>query len=585
MPPASQSSEQAFHPPSPEVFRPPRERWLHPAAFGFSRLAIQLIAVNLCALTALLAATLWISDLRRGAIDAVARSLTVQSDAVAAAFALSRSTETGIPLMSRLEQSVGDAKARGNGATAKAAAPPARVDRAELESLLGRILEGSPARVRTYDATGRRITDSAISLSGPGSAAQVLLDQHQDGSFFDPLWHRLSNSLFSPALDREPDDREPAVTLPEVTAALGGVKDVAARLTPDGDILISVATPIRDNTGEVIGVLHLRSGPGAVVQMARAQELGITKVFILAGILAVLLSLLLAATVTRPLRRLAAAAERIRRGGASTPMPELRDAGEIGELSRVLHDMTVALYQRIDAIEAFAGEVAHELKNPLTSLRSAVETLPLARNDSARERLMEVIQHDVRRIDRLISDISEASKLDAELNRHRYERFDLLRLLRSVVAAQAELAADRDQSIEFVVRGDPDPSTYHVMGSDSRLSQVFINLIDNARSFTPDEGRVLVTAQRFSNFVEVVVDDEGPGIAEEALERIFERFYTDRTEQRSFGNNSGLGLAISRQIVDAHNGEIFAENRYRSTLSADRDVAGARFTVRLPAAT
>ena len=410
-----------------------------------------------------------------------------------------------------------------------------------------------------------------------------MLDSTGESGFLDALWHRLSNALFLPELPPEPADHGPTVTLPEVTAGLGGIKDVAIRMTDEGDILISVATPIRDATGAVVGVLHLRSGPGAVAEMALAQELAIAKVFVVGGIVAVFLSLLLAATVTRPLRRLAAAAERIREGGASTPMPELRDAGEIGELSRVLHDMTVALYERIDAIEAFAGEVAHELKNPLTSLRSAVETLPLARNDDARKRLMDVIQHDVRRIDRLISDISEASKLDAELNRHQYERFDLVRLLRTVVAAQAELAADRNQSVELVVRGDLDASAFQVHGSDSRLSQVFTNLIDNARSFTPEGGRVVTTVQRFASFIEVVVDDEGPGIAEEALERIFERFYTDRSEQRSFGNNSGLGLAISRQIVDAHNGEIFAENCYRTTLDPSRDVAGARFTVRLPA--
>lgn len=601
-PPATQQpgGGESFHPPSPEVFRPARQRWLNPAAFGFSRLALQLLAVSLTSLVLLLAATLWVADLRRGAVDAVVRSLTVQSNAVAAAFARSRSSESGLLLLSRLGQ--GSRASAADGTTGNAAesaadvsgtatnsvapapapAPDARVDRAELEGLLGRILEGSPARVRTFDPGGRRITDSAIALEGPNTRAGQVLDGTAGAGFLDSLWHRVSNTLFLKAFPPEPDDLGPTVTLPEVTAALSGVKDVAARITPDGDVLISVATPIRDAGGEIVGALHLRSGPGAVGDMALAQELAIVRVFLAAAIVAAFLSLLLAASVTRPLRRLASAAERIRRGGASTPMPELRDAGEIGELSRVLHDMTVALYQRIDAIEAFAGEVAHELKNPLTSLRSAVETLPLARNDSARQRLMDVIQHDVRRIDRLISDISEASKLDAELNRHQYERFDLVRLLRTVVAAQAEIAADRSQSVELVVRGNPEPGAYQVHGSDSRLSQVFINLIDNARSFTPEGGRVVITVQRFSSFIEVVVDDEGPGIAEEALERIFERFYTDRSEQRSFGNNSGLGLAISRQIVDAHNGEIFAENRHRTTLEPGRDVAGARFTVRLP---
>jgi two-component system sensor histidine kinase ChvG len=211
-----------------------------------------------------------------------------------------------------------------------------------------------------------------------------------------------------------------------------------------------------------------------------------------------------------------------------------------------------------------------------------VETLPLAKTDKSRDRLLEVIQHDVRRIDRLITDISDASKLDAELNRRRHDRFDLIGLLRHVVNAQSEIARERGQAVKLDLRS---PNASHsVLGNDSRLGQVFTNLVDNARSFTPDGGTVTVAVQRFSSFIEVVVDDEGPGIDEAVMERIFERFYTDRSEQQSFGNNSGLGLAISRQIIEAHGGEIFAENRYRTTLGPERDVAGARLTVRLPSA-
>lgn len=547
--------------------RPARGRFaqrpgrLHPATFGVSILALKLAAFFVVGLVLLFVAVLWVADLRTGAIDVVARSLIEQSDTVQAALMRSDNERTGAPLVNALQPADETAENR---------------ERTELAGLLVRLTEGSTTRVRTYDAKGRQVTDNlddAATASGP-------LHPHS-GNLLSRLWDIGSSAILPPRLTAEPvvtGGDQPT----EITAALAGTKSVVKRATGEGDILVSVATPLRNGAGEVVGVLHLRSGPGIVSDLARRQELAIARVFLIAGGLAIALSIVLAAMVTRPLRRLAAEAEYVRSGGFASPMPTLYEKGEVGELSRVLNEMTEALYKRIDAIEAFAGEVAHELKNPLTSLRSAVETLPLAKNEDSRTRLMDVIQHDIRRIDRLISDISDASKLDAELNRQRFERFNLVAVLSSVINAQADLAAEHNQSVEMVAPGDAD--TYMVLGNDSRLRQVFDNLIDNARSFTPDGGRIIATAQRFASFIEVVIDDEGPGIAEEALERIFERFYTDRPGPGGFGNNSGLGLAISRQIVEAQNGEIFAENRYRPTGKDGHEVAGARFTVRLPSA-
>jgi len=571
--------ERRFKAPSPGVFRPTRNRFLQPATFGLSRLALQLVAVMLAGLALLLLATLSAASLRQGAADAVLRSLLVQSDAVVAALSGGEEVEDG-PLLALApaEPAAGGTAAAESGD----AAPPSLVttiDRSAVERRIGRVLEGSRSRARIFGIDGQRLADSSITLA---DAAAETRPARPASGVLGALWESAAGPFLAPDMPPEPEEGAAATAYPELGAALGGVKSAALRLDSDGDILVSVATPVLGEANRVVAALHLRSAEGAVTDVARTQEIAIVRVFLLAAVLAVVLSLLVSATINNPIRRLAQAADRIRRGGASTPMPELGDGGEVGELSRVLHDMTAALYARIDSIEAFAGEVAHELKNPLTSLRSAVETLPLARTDHARDQLLDVIQHDVRRIDRLISDISEASKLDAELNRHRYERFDLIALLRAVVEAQAEIATERAQSVEFVVRGQDRPRAFEIIGNDGRLSQVFTNLIDNARSFTPDGGRVVTTAQRFDNFIEVVVDDDGPGIAEDSLERIFERFYTDRSDQQSFGNNSGLGLAISRQIIEAHNGEIFAENRYRTTLGPDRDVAGARFTVRLP---
>jgi len=254
---------------------------------------------------------------------------------------------------------------------------------------------------------------------------------------------------------------------------------------------------------------------------------------------------------------------------------------EIGHLSGALREMTDALYTRIEAIESFAADVAHELKNPLTSLRSAVETLPLARSEESRARLLAVIQHDVKRLDRLISDISAASRLDAEMQRHEAEPVDTAKLLATIVGVASE---PHDDGVAVKLNVLPARSgAYMVMGQDTRLGQVVDNLVANARSFSPPGGSVRVTCRRVKKQVEIIVDDDGPGIPTEAMQRIFERFYTHRPQQ-AFGQNSGLGLSISKEIIEAHGGRVWAENRQSATVPGlPPKVLGARFVVRLPA--
>jgi len=250
-----------------------------------------------------------------------------------------------------------------------------------------------------------------------------------------------------------------------------------------------------------------------------------------------------------------------------------------------VREMTMALYNRMEAIESFAADVSHELKNPLTSLRSAVETLPLAKTEQAKARLTGIIQHDIRRLNRLISDISDASRLDAELARQDSVPVDIRQLLTTVVGiARDTTPADGPKIQLHIAPGDA--HQFIVLGHDGRLGQVVNNLIDNARSFSPKSGTVRVTARPLEDAIEVIVDDEGPGIRADQFERIFERFYTDRPEQEAFGQNSGLGLSISKQIVEAHRGTIVAENRTRASKEPGTPpvVLGARFVVRLPTA-
>lgn len=560
-------------------------RRFDPAAYGLSRPTFIVLAIKLAGVSLLVLAVLHFGQVRQKLSEAALRSLLVQADTLVAMLT------TAWPADSPQILWLGAQPAGGADTTpAQGTAPPLEtaIDRSAVERLFSAVLEGSGTRVRLYGIDGQRLTDSRIALRDREDVAirplAPLGDAPAEAAVGPPgPWQWLTRRIATSRLPLEPAEPRTRANQPEVDRALDGVKAAEQRVTASGDIVVSLATPIFDDDGRIAAALQLSTAAPMINAAAADYERTILRIWAAALLLTATICLIVAMTVSRPVARLASAAERVKRGGPYIPVRGLREDSQLGQLDRLLQDMTNALYSRIDSIEAFAGEVAHEVKNPLTSLRSAVETLPLVKTQRARDQLMEVITHDVQRIDRLISDISSASKLDAELNRHRYTRVDLVRLLHAVVATQDELAAERTQHVELRVRSTQHPNGFLVMGNDGRLGQVFTNLVDNGRSFTPEGGSVRVSAARLVNFIEVVVDDEGPGIRDDMLERIFERFYTDRAAQRSFGNNSGLGLAICKQIIEAHDGEIFAENRYRTTLTR-RDVEGARFTVRLPVA-
>ena len=369
---------------------------------------------------------------------------------------------------------------------------------------------------------------------------------------------------------------------PEVAQALEGLHASRVRVNDRGEVIVSVAVPVQ-RFRAVRGALMLSTQGADIDQMVEAERLAIVKVFLVAAGVMVVLSILLAGTIAGPVRRLADGAERVRRRiRTRVEIPDFtRRRDEIGHLSGTLREMTNALYTRIEAIESFAADVAHELRNPLTSLRSAVETLPLAKSEDSRRRLLDVIEHDVKRLDRLISDISDASRLDAELQRQEVGTVDLANQLELLVTAANEVWPDA-ATVSLTFEGGP-PASFQIPGHDSRVGQVVSNLIDNARSFSPPNGKVRVTCRRLKGEVEVIVDDDGPGVRPDALEKIFERFYTDRPNQ-SFGQNSGLGLSISKQIVEAHGGRMWAENRTGVAIAGEEPkVLGARFVVRLPA--
>ncbi len=369
---------------------------------------------------------------------------------------------------------------------------------------------------------------------------------------------------------------------PEVMGALSGGRSQIVRLTEKGEMIVSVAVPVQ-RFRAVLGVLQLSTQGGDIDKIVTAERYAMIRVFAVAVVVNIILSLLLAGTIANPIRRLSAAAVRVRKSiKMRQEIPDFSERqDEIGDLSVAVRDMTQSLYARIDAIESFAADVSHELKNPLTSMRSAVETLPLVKTDSQRADLLKVIQHDVQRLDRLITDISDASRLDAELVREDESPVDFAKLLSNLVDIfdQGHLG---DISVKLHIANTPPGVTgYTVIGHESRLGQIISNLVDNARGFIPKKGgRIDIYLSRRKHFLEARVEDNGPGIRSENIETIFQRFYTDRPGVDAFGKNSGLGLSISRQIVEAHGGTLTAQNIVDE---ADADkVLGARFILRLP---
>jgi two-component system sensor histidine kinase ChvG len=554
-------------------------------ALSFSSLTRRIVSLNLAGLIALVASILYLSQFRAGLIDARAENLLSTGEVIARAIAATGTTENNgltIDPERLLDLKPGETFGPSDDALSGLDFP---INPERIAPVLRGLISPTKTRARIYDRDGVLILDSR-SLYGRGDVMRFELAPPSAGApgIVDRATVAIRTWLNRGDLPLYRElGPENGKGYNEVSRALDGVKGSMVRINERGEVIVSVAVPVQ-HFRAVNGALLLSTQGGDIDQMVTAERLAILKIFAVAAVVMIVLSLLLASTIAGPVRRLADSAERVRRRiRTRVEIPDFtgrRD--EIGHLSGALRDMTDALYNRIEAIETFAADVAHELKNPLTSLRSAVETLPLARNENSRSRLLAVIEHDVKRLDRLISDISDASRLDAELQRQDVAPVDLRRLLNTLTSVANETRLGHDVAVEVRFEGSP-RDTFSIPGHDSRLGQVISNLLVNAQSFSLSGGKVRIVCRRVRSEIEIVIDDDGPGIREDALEKIFERFYTDRPHQ-GFGQNSGLGLSISKQIIEAHRGRIWAENR-SGPVNAENEptVAGARFVVRLPA--
>ena len=528
----------------------------------YSPLTLRILLLNLVPVALLALGAVYLSDYEDELIDTELASLLVQGEMVAAG--------------------IGEVAVVGGETTVN------RLDAEAARQLLARLVRPTGVRARLFSETGELLGDSAM-LIETGRILAVPLPPPETASaaveprFGDMVGDWIARQLTRP--DRYPEYIErPVPTMrdfPEAASALRGFNASAVRIAPDGRLLLSAAVPVQ-RYKQVLGALMLTRDNRAIAASLREVRYDMLTIAVAALGITVLLSLYLAGTITQPISRLARAADAVRMARESRPeIPDLgRRGDEIGDLSDALRSMTDALWQRINTIESFAADVAHELKNPLTSLRSAIEVA--ARPDlepDRRAKLMAIVIDDVNRLNRLISDISDASRLDAELMRGEVRRVDLHALLTDMVQHYATAAAER-AGVEVELRIVTNPA-YAAHGHDGRYGQVFRNVIDNAISFSPAGSKIVIELTREPRggpFV-VTLDDQGPGIPEENLESIFQRFYSQRPSEH-FGRNSGLGLSICRQIMETYGGTIEASNRR----AGDGRVLGARFTVRLPAA-
>lgn len=572
------------------VSEQPRFKFTHPftfirrifGGFIFSSLTRRILFLNLAALLVLVSGILYLNQFREGLIDARVESLLTQGEIISGAIAASASVETDsitIDPQKLLELQAGESLS-----------PTVSDDNVFpfdpklIAPVLRRVISPTRTRARIYDQDAVLLLDSRF-LYTSGQVLRFDLGETEDEDV--PIWDRISkffNGILQPgnlSIYRESAQADGSI-YPEVMSALTGGRGAVVRVTEDSELIVSVAVPVQ-RFRAVLGALLLSTQAGDIDKIVQAEREAIFRVFGVAAFVTIILSLLLASTIANPLRRLSAAAVRVRRGvKAREEIPDFSARqDEIGNLSIALRDMTSALYDRIDAIESFAADVSHELKNPLTSLRSAVETLPLVKNTESRDKLLGVIQHDVKRLDRLISDISDASRLDAELARDDARIVDIAKLLKDLVEISSQVSRrNKNVQISLDVAEISKDQTYEVFGHDLRLGQVITNLIENARSFVAEKtGHIQIQLSQDENTLTIKVMDNGPGIQIEDINRVFERFYTDRPEGEDFGQNSGLGLSISRQIIEAHGGEIDVKNVISQE---DGSISGACFEICLP---
>jgi two-component system sensor histidine kinase ChvG len=556
--------------------------------FVSASLTRRIIVSNLFGLLILLCGYLYMSQYKGWLIDAKRESLRAQGEIIAAAIAANATLETERIVLDPDRVTEPGSQSKPFQDHDGFAALELSIRPEKVTPVLRKLMQNTTVRARLYDRAGKLITDSTeILTKGQISAPRAPHAAPDARPKTKNLWTRMTEYFFSSDL---PVYKEIGSAngnfYPEVRAAMTGTATPMLLLNEEGQQIVSYAVPIH-RARAVHGVLLLSTEPGDIDEILDEEQFALLKVGLLALLATIAASLLLAQTVAGPMRRLSAAAENVSRNiNARQELPDFSSRkDEVGQMAEAFVAMTSSLYRRIEASEKFAADVAHELKNPLTAARSTAEALAYAKTDEQRVQLVQQIQLELKRLNRLISDVSNASRLDAELAFQETEPIELTAMLSGIVTTFRDIVNSETLELRFEKQRGASPSDFIVNGHEGRLWQLVTNLMDNAVSFSPERGAVTLKLRRDGPMIEFAIEDEGPGIEPDKLETIFERFYTYRpTANSSRGTNSGLGLSISREIVLAHGGEIWAENRHPPGRPSDAPPTGARFVVRLPAA-
>lgn len=559
------------------------------ARVAISRLTVTIVLANLIALVILLVGSFGLTQYRDGLVQAKLEGVRAQAQIIADVLA-----QVAIDESSCQPVEEADIIRQGEETTLCSLSLSQR----DVREVFNRVWDSFEGRVRIFNAP-QTFDDPPVSDANSLLIEDVVLREDQiiaqnlpsieestapsllpDGDLWQILTDIFSREYRQAAARRTIESELNAALASSPFAGERGATSV--RINEEGELVASVSVPIR-RVQAIYGLVTAEIG--GIDELVEEARFAILPFFGLAVVAGILSSLMLTTTIAQPIRQLAVSADRVREGIAAAGRVRIPDfttrKDEIGELSGSLKSMTQAIYARIDAIESFAADVSHELKNPLTSIRSAAETLAIAKTPEQQAKLMAVIQKDVARMDRLITDISNASRLDAELARESRDAVDLSKLVKDIVTMYGDHSKDGAAHIVF---HQPLQEVY-VLGNPSALGQVIRNLVDNALSFSPVGGEVVVRLDGPTPrmpIARIVIEDDGPGIPPDNLEAVFQRFYTKRPKGSDFGNNSGLGLAISRQIVNSHGGRIFVENRSGDSQGAAGLPTGARFVVELP---
>ncbi len=559
-----------------------RVRRGRPFRSASASLTRRILIANLVGLLVMIGGIYYLSHYQTWLVEAKKESLRTQGELIAAAIASDARIEQGnieinLDKANRPDRSRVPYRDDGFSSLQLSIRPE------RATPILRRLIQHTKNRARIYGRDGTLIVDTATLLT-KGQLTRPAAEQGPVAKTKN-FWTRLTAVLIDKHLPVYKEiGNAKGTAYPEVRAALGGTATPLLLLDQDGEQIVSMAVPIR-RANAVLGALLLSTRPGDIEKSLSQERWRIALLAVIALVATLVSSLLLARTVAEPIRRLSEAAEEVSRNiNARAHLPDFAERNdEVGQLSRAFRSMTAALYRRIESSESFAADVAHELKNPLTAARSTAESLVYAKTPEQRDELVRQIQNELKRLNRLITDVSNASRLDAELARQAMVPTLITDVVDNVAKIFRDILSEDGRSVRVVLDQGVDRQTLKVTGHEGRMGQVITNLVDNAVSFSPADGVVVITVKQTPQHVDIVIDDEGPGIPEDRLAIIFDRFYTDRPQSEALrGKNSGLGLSISREIVIAHGGEIWAENRRAAGSAAESRPVGARFTVRLP---